>query len=741
MNSVIKGPITVGENSVISHCYLQGNITVGNGCVVSGIGPDDYKVNEALQIPGLLCLLGYNISFPHVNNKYNKVFVVFGINDNPENLVSNEASGTFCNKTWKTFFERTGIKSTDLWMHGLPEENRNLFNARLFPVVHHIGNDSDDPPLYDCLWLAGINVKTSNETMIQRWFSSLRVSLKEILSNIDLGVEFYARRQLFFDIGRRHVEAALMGGTNECFLPFLKTCAVEGFHKEILETMDNVASSSGSSMGVAARTLACIADVLGAMAGEKAGLRSGPAQNDAWKHAFQLLEDKKIEDGVKALALERSKWMDRPDLLIRAARHYEGAEQILRRHAVMTAKQFMKFEKTDIPPMDRWVIAEAPVRIDFSGGWTDTPPIAYEHGGVVTNVAIKLDGKKPLQVKAKRIHKFQIILVILAGKHSVRVVCEKLEDLADYSQPHAPGALIKACFCAANIVVLDSPKSLADQLKERYGGGFEVHSSADVPYGSGLGTSSILAGVVMGAVLRASGLTADVTSLIHAVMVVEQMLTCGGGWQDNVGGLAPGFKIASSKASLPIEVEYEVLSVSDSMVDQLNKCLVFVYTGKTRLAKNLLQVKEDLEPNDIKEERLVIHSFNQNVVRNWYGRQPNIVKVVDDLADNAKTLAKALVDGDLTLFGQCVSNYREHKKLIAPGTEPEDIRRMMEDIQPYAYGQCLAGAGGGGFLCVIAKSPEMRQKIEETLGNTKFSDEVAFHEVSIDNEGLTIRIE
>lgn len=36
---------------------------------------------------------------------------------------------------------------------------------------------------------------------------------------------------------------------------------------------------------------------------------------------------------------------------------------------------------------------------------------------------------------------------------------------------------------------------------------------------------------------------------------------------------------------------------------------------------------------------------HQNVVRNWYGRQPNIVKVVDDLADNAKTLAKALEDG------------------------------------------------------------------------------------------------
>ena len=45
-----------------------------------------------------------------------------------------------------------------------------------------------------------------------------------------------------------------------------------------------------SSPGVAARTLACIADVLGAMAGERAGLRSGPARNESWMDAFQCLE-------------------------------------------------------------------------------------------------------------------------------------------------------------------------------------------------------------------------------------------------------------------------------------------------------------------------------------------------------------------------------------------------------------------------------------------------------------------
>ena len=50
-----------------------------------------------------------------------------------------------------------------------------------------------------------------------------------------------------------------------------------------------VVSRAESSPDVAARTLACIADVLGAMAGESAGLRSGPARNESWMDAFRLL--------------------------------------------------------------------------------------------------------------------------------------------------------------------------------------------------------------------------------------------------------------------------------------------------------------------------------------------------------------------------------------------------------------------------------------------------------------------
>lgn len=92
------------------------------------------------------------------------------------------------------------------------------------------------------------------------------------------------------------------------------------------------------------------------------------------------------------------------------------------------------------------------------------------------------------------------------------------------------------------------------------------------------------------------GMPFDTTSLVHAVNILEQMLTTGGGWQDQVGGLVGGVIMSRSAAALPLEVVVEPLKLPPGFLDTLNAHLVLIYTGKTRLARNLLQ----------------------NVIRNWY---------------------------------------------------------------------------------------------------------------------------
>lgn len=63
--------------------------------------------------------------------------------------------------------------------------------------------------------------------------------------------------------------------------------------------------------GVAARALACVADVLGCMAEGRGGLRSGPAANPEWIQPFSYLECGDLVRGVEALAQEREKWLSR----------------------------------------------------------------------------------------------------------------------------------------------------------------------------------------------------------------------------------------------------------------------------------------------------------------------------------------------------------------------------------------------------------------------------------------------
>ena len=135
--------------------------------------------------------------------------------------------------------------------------------------------------------------------------------------------------------------------------------------------------------GIVARTLANIADVLGHMANGCGGMRSGPSHNLQWKEAFDFLENGEISKGISALAVERSKWLQSPEDLIRAARHYDGASQILVKQAVMTGKRFIRIQDGQAVPTGTWVIAECPARVDLSGAWSDTPPITYEHGGEV----------------------------------------------------------------------------------------------------------------------------------------------------------------------------------------------------------------------------------------------------------------------------------------------------------------------------------------------------------------------
>ncbi|XP_076331169.1 L-fucose kinase-like isoform X2 [Tachypleus tridentatus] len=435
-----------------------------------------------------------------------------------------------------------------------------------------------------------------------------------------------------------------------------------------------------------------------------------------FRNARQEVGD--IVGGIDALRKEREKWLDSPDLVMRAARHYEGALQALIRHAVMSVYEHIKLAPSALPPMNTWVTAECPARVDLQGGWTDTPPICYEMGGSVVNVAVLVDGKKPIGARARRVQDLHLKFTIGSDQYSPKFIIGEINDLLDYNQPKTHGALLKAAILCTQLVDVESNKSLSEQLCSLYGGGLELQTWSDLPQGTGLGTSSILAAAVIAILWTISGRTYHKKDLIHAVLYLEQLLTTGGGWQDQVGGVMGNINRGYSLASFPIQVFVEPLSPSSECLDLLNRHLVLLYTGRVRLAKNLLQ----------------------NVIRNWYAGDEEVVCCFKELYQCSLQCVEAIKKGDLSKLGELIDCYWRQKKLLAPGCEPVAVQNLMTRLKPFVHGQVLMGAGGGGFMCILTKEPDSWEQLQTILRSTKGLEKVTLHRITIDTEGITVTV-
>lgn len=60
---------------------------------------------------------------------------------------------------------------------------------------------------------------------------------------------------------------------------------------------------------------------------------------------------------------------------------------------------------------DEVVWVSVPARLDFGGGWSDTPPYCFEQGGSVLNAAVKFNGQYPIQVIGKRLQNLTFALI------------------------------------------------------------------------------------------------------------------------------------------------------------------------------------------------------------------------------------------------------------------------------------------------------------------------------------------
>lgn len=365
---------------------------------------------------------------------------------------------------------------------------------------------------------------------------------------------------------------------------------------------------------------------------------------------------------------------------------------------------------------DQIVWGRSPVRIDIAGGWTDTPPYCLMEGGNVINFAIELNGQPPLQAYIRPSKEYRVVLrsIDLGASEEVRTY----EELSDFNHVGSPFSIPKAALVLAGFqpgFSVEKFDTLEEQLRA-FGCGIEVTMLSAIPAGSGLGTSSILASTVLGALNDFCGLMWDKNEIGRRTLVLEQLLTTGGGWQDQFGGILPGVKLLQSDKGFDQKPIARWLPSSVFTQPEYHACHLLYYTGITRTAKNILS----------------------EIVRRMFLNQHDELAVLREMKAHTMEMYESIQRGNFSEIGRLVRKTWKQNQMLDRGTNPEPVAEIIRRVDDLCAGYKLPGAGGGGYLYMIAKDPEAAARIKQILGGNRPNDNARFVEMSLSETGLQV---
>jgi galactokinase/mevalonate kinase-like predicted kinase len=366
---------------------------------------------------------------------------------------------------------------------------------------------------------------------------------------------------------------------------------------------------------------------------------------------------------------------------------------------------------------DQIIWGRCPVRLDLAGGWTDTPPYCLSHGGRVVNLAVNLNGQPPIQVFAKLSSEPQIVLRSIDLGVEGRVTT--FDELRRCGEPLGDFSIAKAALSLAGFLPEFSAEhaygSLRQQLEE-FGGGLEISLLAAVPKGSGLGTSSILAATLLGSLGELCGLGWDHAEIYRRTLALEQMLTTGGGWQDQVGGVARGLKRIDTQPGLQQDPLVRWLP-ADLFTDAAPKsCMLLYYTGITRMAKSILK----------------------EIVRGMFLKDGRRLALLDKLGEHAAETYEVLARGQWEGLCGCIRRSWELNQQLDSGTNPPEVHAILDRVGDYLAAAKLLGAGGGGYMLMLAKDREAAMCARKELQENPPGRKARFVDFGVSDTGLEI---
>lgn len=337
------------------------------------------------------------------------------------------------------------------------------------------------------------------------------------------------------------------------------------------------------------------------------------------------------------------------------------------------------------------VTVNLPVRVNWGGGWSDTPPYCMEHGGTVLNAAVMLDGNCPIEVVVKKVD--EPVIVLASADSGAEQTFTDISSLQDSSNPYDPFALHKAALIACGVIPYKEPVSV-QEITKNLGSGLHLSTQViNIPRGSGLGTSSILAGACVKALYEMLGKEVTDEELYDRVLCMEQIMSTGGGWQDQVGGLAPGIKMVSSEPAIRQRITCVPCKISEKTRKELDERFCLIYSGQRRLARNLLR----------------------DVVGRYVGGIEDAVDVLYEIQQTAVLMRFELEKGNIDGFAELLNQHWELSKKLDAGCTNTCIDMIFHSVEDLIDGKMICGAGGGGFLQVVLKKGVTQEDVRKRL--------------------------
>lgn len=307
------------------------------------------------------------------------------------------------------------------------------------------------------------------------------------------------------------------------------------------------------------------------------------------------------------------------------------------------------------------IITRTPFRVSFAGGGSDLPSFYHRHEGCVLSTSI---------------NKYMYV--------SIHPTFNRQETCIKYSKTEIVDDVRKIQHPIARQLLLDRKIS-----------GVEIVSTADIPSGTGLSSSSAYTVGLINALNAFSGKYASQEKIAAEACDVEiNRLGEPIGKQDQYGTAVGGMKFIRFLPDDTVEVEPIVMK--NSLKKELDDNLLMFYTGQSRSASNVL--KEQGVNMASEEDKF------RNMVR---------------MTELAYEMRETLVNGDLSRFGDILHENWMLKRSMASKITNGVVDKYYDiAMASGAKGGKLLGAGGGGFLlfyCEKEHQPRLRSALSDLV--------------------------